>query len=178
MGRYLRHLAGMEVEGRDWLTSEGIPSEGHRFDRVLEARYSGQNFEIAVPFAASEGADEMRKMFDEAHRREQGFSLPNRSVDSVTYRVKVHALSVGSQDIGEKTPMPDTTDSRSRPIWIAGDWHDADVLNRESLKPGTLIAGPAVLNEVTATTLIPPNWRGEVLDDGTISITPKPEGEG
>ena len=171
-------FAGMELEGRDWLTSEGIPSEDHRFDRVLEARYAGQNFEIAVPFSASEGADEMRKMFDEAHRREQGFSLPSRSVDSVTYRVKVHALPVGSQDIGENTPMPDTTDSRSRPIWMAGDWHDAVVLNRESLKPGTLIAGPAVLNEVTATTLIPPKWRGEVLDDGTISITPKPEGEG
>ena len=177
-GGICAEFAGMAAEGQSWLAAEGIPPEDHHFDRVLEARYAGQNFEIAVPFTASEGAAKMRKRFDTAHAREQGFSLPERPVDCVTYRVKAHAHPVGSQDNGSKISKSETAATTGRQIWLAGKWHGANVLDRANLGPGALIAGPAVLNEVTATTLIPPNWQGEVLDDGTISVVPHLEGEG
>ncbi len=170
-------FAGMEAEGQSWLEAESVPPEDHRFDRVLEARYAGQNFEIAIPFAAAESATETRNRFDMAHEREQGFSLPERPVDCVTYRLKAHAHPVGSEFNGSEISAKETTASGGRRIWLAGKWHSAKVFDRASLGAGAKIAGPAVLNEVTATTLIPPNWQCEVLDDGTISIVPQLEGE-
>ena len=55
--------------------------------------------------------------------------------------------------------------SRMRPVFFAGAWCDTVVLARPTLAAGTTVAGPALVEEAGAVTVVPPGWR---LDAGTI----------
>jgi len=165
-------FATMEVEGADWLTGLGVPPEDHRFGRQVEARYRGQSFEIAVEAAAFDTPATLRARFEDAHRAEQGYALPDRAVDAVTLRLKAasapsHEGARKAQSTASAEPRPD------RQIYIAGAWRLAAIHDREGLAPGTRIAGPAILEEMSATTVVPPGWTAEVLHEGTLILTPE-----
>ena len=56
----LRHLAGrvesLAARARAWFDTEGVPVPNRRLELAVDARYVGQNFELAVPLAAQGGA--------------------------------------------------------------------------------------------------------------------------
>jgi 5-oxoprolinase (ATP-hydrolysing) len=47
-------------------------------------------------------------------------------------------------------------------FFSGGLWHDAPLYDRDALAPGAEIAGPAILREATATSVIEPGWRGRI----------------
>lgn len=163
-------FAKMEEDGATWLTGLGVAPEVHRFERQVEARYRGQNFEITVEATPSDTPETLRARFEEAHRAEQGYALPDRAVDAVTLRLKAAA-----------TPSRDDTQTEAyavvprrghkRQIHIGGASCTATIHQREGLTRGTRIEGPAILEEMTATTVVPPGWTAEVLPGGTLILT-------
>lgn len=42
------------------------------------------------------------------------------------------------------------------------DWHETPVYNRDALGPGMEIAGPAIINQLDSTTVVPPETRAEI----------------
>lgn len=164
-------FAAMETEGRAWLAAEGFAEDAMRFDRALAARYAGQGFEITVPVRPGEDAAAMRAAFDAAHEREQGFALPDRPAEAVTLRLVARA----APEAAAEAP-PASGDEHAargtRTVIFAAAPVVAAVFSREALAPGADVVGPAVLEETTATTVVPPAWRARVLTDGTLAITP------
>ena len=57
----LRHLAGqvesLAARARAWFDAEEIPASSRRLELAVDARYVGQNFELAVPLAVQGGGD-------------------------------------------------------------------------------------------------------------------------
>src|SRR2546430_964147 len=49
-------------------------------------------------------------------------------------------------------------------IWTAGAEHVAPVFDRTDLRAGDHVAGPALIREANATTVVEPGWRAEVTD--------------
>ena len=51
-----------------------------------------------------------------------------------------------------------------RPVWLAetGDFADCPIYAREELRPGNRFAGPAIVEQMDATTLVPPGWSARV----------------
>jgi N-methylhydantoinase A/oxoprolinase/acetone carboxylase beta subunit len=47
------------------------------------------------------------------------------------------------------------------------------VLQRKTLSPGFSCDGPVIIEEDLSTTLIPPGFRGEVLEQGALEIREK-----
>jgi N-methylhydantoinase A len=45
------------------------------------------------------------------------------------------------------------------------------VLWREGLAPGAAVAGPAVLEALDSTTIVPPGWTARVAEHGLLRIT-------
>jgi N-methylhydantoinase A/oxoprolinase/acetone carboxylase beta subunit len=45
------------------------------------------------------------------------------------------------------------------------------VLNRDEFAKGEAIEGPAIIEEATATTILPPDWRAEVITGGQLLLT-------
>lgn len=165
---------GMRAEGAKWLAAEGITKDTERFEYVVECRYEGQNFEIPVPFDPQiDDARTLRSNFDFAHARTQGFSLPDRGVQAVTFRLQARSEIATtpisrSPDSDQKAGVPAETERRA----VCFDRHlcMAPIYARNALRHAEEIKGPAVIEETTSTTVVPPGWHCTVLADGTLDI--------
>ncbi|MEL6206689.1 MAG: hydantoinase/oxoprolinase family protein [Pseudomonadota bacterium] len=162
-------FAGMHAEGTRWLEGEGVPLEDQAFECSIECRYLGQNFEITVPFPENASAEEMRAEFHTLHDKTQGFSLPDREVEAVTFRLTARSGRPDAQPAGDlgQTNHPPT----SRRVFFGRGRQETAVFRRSALAPCERIDGPAIIEEDTSTTVIPPGWAGAVLFDGTLSLT-------
>lgn len=58
-----------------------------------------------------------------------------------------------------------------RPLFADGAWHEAPVYQREMLPLGAVFAGPAVVQQVDATTIIEPGWSARVDEIGNLRIS-------
>jgi N-methylhydantoinase A len=65
-----------------------------------------------------------------------------------------------------------------REIWFEGGWRATRFYNRELLRPGDVIAGPAMITEYTAATLVLPGCAARVDRLGNLAIEIDPEGIG
>ena len=95
MGAIRETVEALQAEARDYLAALGIEAEAD-FDRVLEMRYPGQAFEVPVPLSGMDldrlRAEELARLFGEAHRRVFEFAKPHGDpVEVVSFRVGVRA---------------------------------------------------------------------------------------
>jgi len=61
---------------------------------------------------------------------------------------------------------------RSRPVWFDGGWRETPVWSRLDLPPGATIAGPAILEQADATTVIEPGFAGRIDLLGNLIVGP------
>jgi N-methylhydantoinase A len=64
------------------------------------------------------------------------------------------------------TPRPRAT----RPVHFDTGWHETPVFDRAALPTATTLTGPAVIDEMSATTLLPPGWRLTVDPAGNLLL--------
>jgi N-methylhydantoinase A len=63
--------------------------------------------------------------------------------------------------------------TRERDVWFArGGFVSTPVHWRPGLPSGAVIAGPAIIEAVDSTTVVPPGWNARVDDAGFIRMTP------
>ncbi|MBN2205346.1 MAG: hydantoinase B/oxoprolinase family protein, partial [Thermoleophilia bacterium] len=55
-------------------------------------------------------------------------------------------------------------------VYTRGAWHQAPVFERESLRPGARIEGPAIIREATSTIVVEPGWAAELRAGGELLL--------
>jgi N-methylhydantoinase A len=154
----------LEQAARAELRAEGLPPSRCVIARTVDVRYRGQSYEIALPFSARLSAT-----FHAAHRELYGYADPARPIEVVNLRVRAsgrHA-PVRAQ---VSPPLPRQPPERHRVRW-SGRWMQAAAYLRAHLPIATVIRGPAVITEFSATTFIPPGWRGSVHRTGHLVLS-------
>ncbi len=151
----------MEAEGAGWFAAEGVQDSARRFNRVLDARYRGQNFEVKVDCSGLGPDDlgELQERFHAAHIKEYGYDIRHRAIQFVSARVQ----AIGTV---EKAPQAEVrggdslsgAQTSSRPVYFDDShcWIDTPVYSRGALPSGVTIPGPAIINEMSATSLVLP----------------------
>jgi N-methylhydantoinase A len=168
----MERFTTMQATGTAWLNSENIPPKRQRFARVIEARYKGQNHEIQVPLATTAFADFLAG-FAEAHRREYGYDIPDRAIEVVNCRLKAIGLidRPAPEFVGAVgAPRP----KAQRQVHFDAGWTATPVFARGDLVVGTRLAGPAIIDEMSATTLAPPGWALTVDGFGNLLLERAP----
>jgi len=163
-------FVALEAEGTGYLKKEGFADAEISFERFADFRYHGQEYVLTIPVPA--GAINMaavRASFDEAYDRQYGHSSPEARVEVANLRVAALGTLIrpGIPDpavLGRTVP-------RARRVYFDGVEHDAAVLNRDEFAKGEAIEGPAIIEEATATTILPPGWRAEVITGGQLLLT-------
>ncbi len=116
--------------------------------------------------------DEATEHFHSEHEREYGHADPEQEVQVV------HARVFGSASV-QKPEIPKGVKGGSdaagalrttRQVYFDGSYRDTNVYTREKLQPGNTIAGPAVVEEPTSTTILPPGASIEVDEYGNMLI--------
>jgi N-methylhydantoinase A len=163
----------LEAKARQELRAEGMNPAEAGFVRELDLRYTGQGYELRTPLdglfadrltAASLAA--AREKFDQQHAQIHGHAAKERPVEVVSYRLRVRVAVPKYEPRAQAAPAApraaaDAVKGR-RDISIDGKVVAATLYERDRLDIGATIAGPAVVEQFDATTVIPPGWRGRV----------------
>jgi 5-oxoprolinase (ATP-hydrolysing) len=178
-------LAGLEEDARRELRFQH--SETDRVVRKFHVRYRGTN--TALPVEPGSVAHIMEG-FQAAHRSRFGFTMDPDERGLVIAAVSVEAIG-GNENGRDELPLvrgyagaaprPDQTrmsGSSSLPLPIAEtrvmfneSWQPTPVFDRETLAPGSKIAGPALVIERTTITVIEPAWQGKITEERDLLLT-------
>jgi N-methylhydantoinase A len=166
-------FAPLEEQARGVLEAEGFTSGHMNFQRLLDLRYAGQSYEVAVP-----AADDFREAFHAEHQRLYGHSDRSWPVELVNVRLSARGL-VRSPEL---TPAELTgADSEHARIGTAqavfgGERFETPVYERSGLRPGNRFRGPAVVVEMSATSVVGPDYEAEIDGFGNIIMIMEPQG--
>ncbi|GLK69037.1 hydantoinase/oxoprolinase family protein [Hansschlegelia plantiphila] len=144
------------------LEIDGIPEDRRRCDHALDVRYFGQEYAVTIPTSPGEAFHEILARFHEMHEKTYGHSAPDAQVEVTAARVVGRSLADG-RDLPSASHAPHGAGGR-REVWFeeSGCYLDTPVLERFSLRPGQTVAGPAIIEQIDATTVLPPGWSAVV----------------
>ena len=161
------HLVRLLRAADDWCRVEGITPADAQRDLIVDMRYIGQNYELGVAVPDGDrlpSIDVLARLFFAEHARSYGHHDPDAPVEIVNLRLTaIGRLPATAPPVA--TPRPDARPIDRRAIWFAASGAvEAEVWRRADMGVGTRIAGPAVIEQLDATTLIPPGATA-VVDD-------------
>jgi N-methylhydantoinase A len=156
----------LEERARDEMSREGADVTTLTVERWVDARYRGQSFELRTP------ADGWVQHFHSAHEERYGYRRTETPVEAVTLRVVVTAPPVSLEEatLPEAAGAPPTESSS---VVFGGATLEASRMWRRDLRPGHAFRGPAIIQEYSATTWVPPEWRTEVDRHGCLHLIPE-----
>jgi N-methylhydantoinase A len=147
-----------------------------RWEHFLEMRYSGQGFELLVPIDRQrmnrEGRRYLLDLFRETHRVRYGTAPANDRIEVVTFRL-VASVPRGRdtlERLATGTRLDKGADAEAGEILYGGERRPCRHVWRPSLAPGDRIKGLTIVEEPTATTLVPPHWSATVGRAGALIL--------
>jgi N-methylhydantoinase A len=163
----------MRNEADAWLAREGVAQADRAVRTVIDARYQGQNFEVqvALPEIRVDGHDGFLARFHERHRQEYGYDVDDRAVEVVNCRLQ----ALGRVPKAPLEPIaaggaPQVKEHRRVYFGKASGWYDTPVYARAGLPAAHAIEGPAVIEEMSATTIVLPGQNASVDRFGNIIV--------
>jgi N-methylhydantoinase A len=169
----------MEAEGKRALQDEGVAPENIIFHRSADMRYLGQYKEVEIDFPKSQlekkDIEFIENLFSERHKQLFTFSDPNRGLEILTLKVKaigkVPRPSIKGRPLENKSPEQALKGCRKVYFTEEKDFLDTNIYDGDLLKPGNIIEGPAIVEEIAMTLVIPPKFKFKVDQYGNyISI--------
>jgi N-methylhydantoinase A len=156
----------LEARARAEMAAEGVA--GPRLERSVDMRYVGQSFEINAPISPNGNWGSVIGDFHARHGQRYGHAHPEEPVELVTLRVR--AVGETPKPVFEELPEGGAEASAAsvgqKPVWfeIQGELQSssARLFERERLGAGNRVAGPAIIFQMDATTVVPPGWAGVV----------------
>jgi N-methylhydantoinase A len=150
----------LETKGRELLASEGVTDDGVTLERSIAMRYLGQWRSLEVAFDGD--LDAAVERFHTEHEREFSYRRDDAPVE--LYRLQLVATGATEEvrlpehDTGGELPEP----TERRTVYFDGESTETPVYAREDLPAGVTFEGPAVIDQLDTTTLVPPGVRAEV----------------
>ncbi|MFM7971492.1 MAG: hydantoinase/oxoprolinase family protein, partial [Betaproteobacteria bacterium] len=152
-----QQLEALAVEVRGDLQSSAVVAGSVVVHRRVHVRYEGTDAALVVPLDTVEG---ITRSFEAAYRRRYAFLMTGK-------RLMVEAVSVEAVVAGDAPLEPAMPVQPERPVprretvrvYSDGRWHEAALVVRQDLQPGDRIAGPAIIAEQNATTVVEPDWQ-------------------
>ncbi|MFM9105235.1 MAG: hydantoinase/oxoprolinase family protein [Chloroflexota bacterium] len=168
-------FGNLEAEARERLKAEGMTGDRVQLRRLMDMRYVGQWRSLTVPVSTPLGANLQGSLdrFHAEHQREYSFSNPGGAVE-------IYGLRVVGSGIVEKPEFPKRSAAgvlndaikETRQVYFgeSGGFHTTVIYDRDRMPAGSTFQGPAIIDQMDTTTVVPPDWRGEVDDHGNIVL--------
>ncbi|MFT7571145.1 MAG: N-methylhydantoinase A [Paracoccaceae bacterium] len=169
----------LHSEGNERIALEGFGDGSTDMQFAADLRYRGQEHTIPVPLDGAKdltggGSDTLRQTFDRLHDRRYGHAAPDESIQIVNLCLTLRAIGADtsfdwmSETYRPEDVQPDQTrdvifDDPASPVTSRIVW-------RPGLAPGSVIEGPAVIEEPNSTTLIFPGDVATVTEHGHLDI--------
>ncbi|WP_321402000.1 hydantoinase/oxoprolinase family protein [Maridesulfovibrio sp.] len=159
-------FAPLEAQGRADLAEEGFSADDIIVERFLDMRYQGQSFEIIVPFSG-----DWIEEFSRLHKQNYGYRNDDKTVEIVNIRLRTKGMPTKPEfpEAGALVPEMDSEALLGTTETVFDSTKmETRILNREKLRPGNKVDGPAIIIEYSSTLVIPPFAKGEVDPYGNL----------
>ena len=162
------------------METEGFTPDQFKVNRSLDMRYAGQSYELNIPCATAKNASgaetqTLVEKFHAAHAQRFGYARTDAPAEVVNLRF----TAIGETDKPPIQPKP-LADADAAKAYTAqarvifeGEVLPTNFYRREALRPGNRIAGPAIVTEFSATTVIPPSFSAVVDAYQNLILTKK-----
>jgi N-methylhydantoinase A len=188
--RLNRIFAELEDRARKTLRGEGLAEAQMHFARFADVKYFPQNKYLTMPVPDGVlGHQEMRgvvQSYIERYLREFGYTIPTDIAE-----VEICSARLMASGSTRKAELPrvagggGTAEPRaSRPVYFreAGGFVPAAVFDKAALGPGTSVAGPAILEQMDTSIVIPPGasaavdpYLNVIINVSSPSASPSPK---
>ncbi|WP_165909270.1 hydantoinase/oxoprolinase family protein [Shinella sp. JR1-6] len=169
-------VSAMQAEALGFVEG-GLDRETPVIERTLFMRYAGQGWDIPVPLDVEQfdavSAVKIAGLFEREYERFFGRAIEGLAVEIVSWSVKASSplppvARVSIVDEGAVVAPP-----RTRRLFDAahGVFRDAGIHERDSLMPGDVVKGPAVIVERETSTMLTAAFRAVVQNDGCLLVT-------
>jgi N-methylhydantoinase A len=167
-------FAEMESDAQTWLAGEGVPPGQRDAARAVDLRYEGQNFEVRVKLPdPSLPLPALLDAFAVEHERTYGYAIPGRPVELVNCRLTaLGRVPRGAPEPPPREGSPEAARTGERRVYFDASlgWRDTPVYDRDRLPAGARLTGPAIIEEMSATTVAFPNQLVELDAEGNIVL--------
>jgi N-methylhydantoinase A len=170
-------LAGLAQQARADAQADGFSPDALRLRHQVEMRYPQQGYQLAVdcpyPFDdAAKGA--LKRAFDALHRQTFGHAAEAEDAEIVTFRlqaeVAVPRYAIAAAPMGDGDAARALAGERALFDVARGGFVTARLYGRDKLEPGDTIAGPAIIDQFDATTVVLAGQTLRVDPYGTLVI--------
>jgi len=168
----------MEEQARAELAEEGFDDASTSFVRIADLKVSGQTYELSLPLpepgpVTRAGLDALLDAFARLYRERYAFFFAGEPIEIVNVRLAGlgHNQPVELPTGTPGTPDPSSARKEFRPVYFESvGFVETAVYERSALRPGMIVGGPALIEEQTSSTLVPPGSRAEILGDLGLAI--------
>jgi N-methylhydantoinase A len=170
----------LREQARAWLKGETSAEARAAFEWSVDLRYVGQNFELILACNSDQlDAERLQVLinaFHARHREFYGYDMPEQSVEIVNLRLVV---TVGRPAPAAEKPLSGGNVVQAlaerRSVWFAeSGFVPTPVYKRELLPAGTEFDGPVIVEQMDATTVVPPKAKFLVDASGAMHLTLAP----
>lgn len=164
------------------LDHDGVAPDPRDVEIRIDMRYQGQSFELSVTVNPGEPCwwADLPRRFHAAHRARFGHADENAAIEIAGFGVtgigRIKTPVLPELDDGGAVPEDDAL-TGERPVYYEpgdtgarGAFYKAAVYAREKLKAGNMIFGPAIIEEVSSTTVLYPADRLTVHKSGSLIV--------
>ncbi|MGE6779749.1 hydantoinase/oxoprolinase family protein [Vreelandella titanicae] len=149
----------LEEEAANRLRHEGVADKDVVLQRGISMRYQGQWRSLQVTMGS--GANSLQDVistFHQEHERQFSFSQHEQPVEIY----QLHLRAVGKTPKPSFAPFDLVPNAKAEPqtrrdVFFDGDWYDTPIFERAALPPGFELTGPAIIEQLDSTTVVPPN---------------------
>lgn len=163
-------FAELERQAGEWFDSEAIADDRRLVARTADMRYVGQNYELPLPVPPGPLSEAtlaaLAEGFAEAHQQRFGFVAEGEGVQIVTLRVEAtgRVPKAEFKPQADAGPAADAAIIGHRDVYMpeAGGMVACPIYARDRLKAGNRFSGPAIIEQMDATTVLPPGTEASV----------------
>ena len=155
------------------LEQDGFKPADTRAAFALDLRYAGQAFELTLPVEPDAMAvPEVARAFHAAHRQTYGHANESGAVEVVNVRLTAYGVVTKPELARHRSESRRLDEAlvETRPVWLEDGFRPCPVYERERLPERAELAGPAIVEEFGATTVVFPGWRGWLDDVGNLRL--------
>ncbi len=178
LGKFKTLLEEMQSAALAQMEKEGVASALVAFVTASDLRYEGQGFSLPVSFDLGElsswsDLEPLIQRFHQRHQETYGYHDEQAATELVNLRLAaIGRLAPATLSrLPGRQPDPGPALEGSRKIYVDGRFTDARIYRRDGLGWGSVVRGPAIVEQLDSTTLILPGQRAETDEFGNLSIT-------
>lgn len=169
----------LTAQAAEALGKEGFDPDEHQFARTADLRYFGQAFEVRVPVGADLDLAAVADAFHAEHKALYGYDFSTDDSQKVEW-VNLRVSGIGPIQrpdiqhhpvVEEGAPAPVSRPPRQVCFDPADGYVESPVLWRPDLAPGTVVAGPAIIEEFGSTVPLHPGFTARIDEYLNIIVT-------